>query len=147
MKLTSILVAGILVSALAANDAHADNTCSLSVSPSSYIEVGQTFSFGIYNRGLVWPGPFPPLGNPRTPFTVVFYGSKNGVDDIPATGEEYPVTFTTLGQWTLTGYGNPGGLSGTYLRFARIYAHNPYDPSNPRSYLYCTTNTVAVVLQ
>jgi hypothetical protein len=141
VKLTSILLAGLLMSLLVASDAHADDTCSLSVS-SSYVEVGHTFSFGIYNAGHVWPGPFPPLGNPGAPFTVVFRGSG-----IPAAGEEYPVTFNTLGQWTLTGYGNPGGLSGTYLRQADIYAHNPYDPSNPRSYLYCTTNIVAVVLQ
>jgi hypothetical protein len=147
MKFRSILVASILLSALVVRDAHADNICSLTISPSSYIEVGQTFSFGIYIRGLVWPGPPPPLGYPGPPFTVVFHGSKNGVDDIPPAGEAYPVTFNSVGQWTLTGYGNPGGLSGTYLRYAKIYAYNPYDPNNPRGYLYCTTNIVAAVLQ
>ena len=146
MKLTSILLAAILMSALVAHDAHADETCSLSINPASYVEVNHTFSFGIYNRGLVWPGPWPPLGNPGPPFTVVFHGSKDGVEDIPASGEEYPASFTTVGQWTLSGYSNPGGISGTYLRYAQIYAHNPYD-ANPRSYLYCTTNVVAVVLQ
>jgi hypothetical protein len=147
VKLTSFLVAGILMSALVARDAHADDTCSLTISPSSFIEVDHTFSFGIYNKGLVWPGPWPPLGNPGAPFTVVFHGTKNGVEDIPPSGEVYPVTFNTYGQWTLTGYSNPGGLSGTYLRHAEIYAHSPYDPNNPRGYLYCTTNIVAVVLQ
>jgi hypothetical protein len=56
-------------------------------------------------------------------------------------GKVYPSTFNSFGLWNLTGYWNPGGASGTYVRYAEIYANNP------AGYLYCVTNTVTVVLQ
>lgn len=136
----SILATVILISVFAASDARADQWCSLTVNPSSYVEVGHTFSYGIDIAGMPWPGPTPPGGNPSPPFTVVFYGTKNGVADIPAGGEVYPATFG-YGHSDLTGYVNPGGFSGTYLRYAVVH------PANYPNYVYCVTNTVAVVLQ
>jgi hypothetical protein len=92
--------------------------------------------------------PRPGLARPATTAGVPWPAIHGGLPwHIPPGGEAYPVTFNSVGQWTLTGYGNPGGLSGTYLRYAKIYAYNPYDPNNPRGYLYCTTNIVAAVLQ
>lgn len=126
---------------LVARPAHADNTCSLTFNPGGAVPANQAFSYSIYNQGLVWPGPFPPGGNPGAPFTVVFHGTKNGVTDTPPSGEVYPLTFNSFGLWNLTGYFNPGGVSGTYVRYAEIYA------SNPTGYFYCVTNTVTVVLQ
>ncbi|MCY1022945.1 hypothetical protein [Pyxidicoccus sp. MSG2] len=139
MNIKTILAAVVLVSALAASDSRADPSydCSLSVSPSSYILLGQSFSYDINIPFYPSPGPFPPgYQGVYQRFTVVFYGP-----DLPASGETYPGTF---GYWNsqLTGYQNPstGGASGTYLRYATFYYYPTGTP-------YCTTNTVAVVLQ
>ncbi len=139
MKLQSILAAAVLMSPLAASTARADGYCSLDVKPWSYITIGQFFSYSINIKGLILPGPYPPDW-PPTGFTVAFHGSKNGVDDIPPSGEGYPGTFG-YGTSELTGYQNPpsGGFGGTYLRYAVIYTNF--------GHYYCTTNTVAVVLQ
>ncbi|HYH96400.1 hypothetical protein [Hyalangium sp.] len=140
MKLKSILAAVVLMSALTASDAIADANCSLNVNPSSYITLGQFFSFSI---NIQPPGvdfsPLPPYW-PPTYFTVVFHGSKNGVADIPPSGEGYPGT-VGYGTSVLTGFQNPpsGGISGTYLRYAQLYDNV--------GRLYCVTNTIAVVLQ
>jgi hypothetical protein len=133
MKFKSILMSALLLSGLMAGHASAV-TCTLSVS-SNYIPVGQPFTFGVYiNPGLL-PGPLPPPS--FRPYSVVFYGTKNGVSDIPAGGETYPALFPNYYS-TLTGYGNPGGFSGNYLRYALIYANGQ---------LACVTNSVSVTLQ
>lgn len=80
------------------------------------------------------PGPLPV-------FTVVFYGSKNGVVDILPSGELYPGSFVMPPyHWDLTGYQNPpsGGAGGTYVRYALIYYNDT---------IICVTNPVTVVLQ
>ncbi len=143
MKLKSILAAVLLLSGLAAGSASA-NTCTLSVS-SSYVPLDAPFSYSIgitrawtpWERYETWP-PIEPIGGP--PFSVVFYGTKNGVADIPASGEQYPYTLG-FGYSTLTGYANvaSGGFSGSYVRYADIYDDNG-------SY-FCSTNAVSVVLQ
>lgn len=132
MKLRSILAAGLLVSALASGDARADELCSLTVNPMSFIPLGWFFSYGIDMQSF---SPIPP-----GQFTVVFFGTKNGVADIPATGETYPRTFP-IGHLELTGYQNPGsgGFTGNYTRYAAIY----YETGS----LYCVTNQVSLTLQ
>lgn len=137
MKFKSVAAAGALLFAFAASHAKADFLCSLSVS-SWYVPIGQSYSYGVdISPPLFGVVPPPPYNQPA-PFTVVFYGSKDGVDDIPAGGETYPATFG-YGHSDLTGYYNPGGFTGFYQRYAKIYA----------SYggLYCVTNTVDVLLQ
>lgn len=143
MKLKSMLAAGLLLSGVAAGSASA-NSCSLSVS-SGYVPLNAPFSYSIsivgtsppWERYETWP-PIEPIGGP--PFSVVFYGTKNGVADIPPSGEAYPYTLG-FGYSTLTGYANvaSGGFSGSYVRYADIYDNNG-------SY-YCSTNAVSVVLQ
>jgi hypothetical protein len=130
MKLTSILAAGLLMSVFAASDARADQFCSLSVSPSSYIALGEAYSFGVDIAACSG------LGNP--PFTVVFYGTRNGVFDTPG-GQTYPGSFG-FGHSTLGGLQNPlsGGFGGDYVRYAVVYSPSGY---------YCTTNAVEVELQ
>jgi hypothetical protein len=143
MKLKSILATAILLSAFSAGTASADGNCSLSVNPSPFIQPGQYFSYGIDISQVLLPGPFPPNGLPHGPYTVVFHGSKDGVQDIPASGETYPATFG-LGHSNLTGYGNPGNVGGVYERYATIYAANY--PNNGSYYPTCTTNSIYVVL-
>lgn len=139
MMLRSMLAGVLLLTTLATGRASADDFCSLDVNPSSYVPVGQYFSYGIDIKVKLLPGPLPPPElRPGPPFTVVFHGSKNGVADIGSEGEFYPAGFG-YGHSNLTGYGNPGGFSGTYLRYAVIYDDDGRE--------YCVTNTVAVVLQ
>jgi hypothetical protein len=130
MKFKSTLAAGLLISAFASIEAHAD--CALAVNPSSYIPLGQTFSFGVDIYDF---SPLPPLR-----FTIVFFGTKNGVVDIPPTGETYPGVFG-FGHYNLTGFQNPpsGGLSGNYVRYAVLYDQN--------GNAWCVTNAIAVTLQ
>lgn len=133
MKFKSVLISALLLCGLVAGHASANPTgCSLSVSQ-SYVPVGQTFSYGV-NIFELYPGPLAP---PAYPYTVVFYGTKNGVSDIPPEGETYPAMFDR-GNHTLTGYGNPGGVDGHYLRYALIYKFDQ---------LFCVTNLVSVTLQ
>jgi hypothetical protein len=131
MKLKSILAVGLLMSAFASVEAHAAD-CSLTVNPGSFIPRGWAYSYGIDMSDF---GPLPP-----GPFTVVFYGTKNGVADIPPGGETYPGAFP-WGHIDLTGYLNPssGGLTGNYTRYAVIY--------DPNHAVYCVTNQIAVTLQ
>ncbi len=134
MKLKSIIMSALLLSGWVCGQASAAVSCTLSAS-SSYIPLGQLFTLGVnINPGLL-PGPLPPPT--YRPFTVIFYGTKNGVSDIPAGGETYPALFPYYYS-TLTGYGNPGGLSGNYLRYALIYKDGQ---------LFCVTNSVNVTLQ
>ncbi|MEO7733787.1 MAG: hypothetical protein ABIY55_22675 [Kofleriaceae bacterium] len=139
MKLHSILATGLLVSAFAMSNANADSHCSLTVS-SPTIAPGQSYSYGIDIIGIgPLPSPLPP-NYPTPPFTVVFSGSKNGVNDIGPAGEIYPATVPFFHS-DLTGYQNPssGGFAGTYVRYANVYSST--------GYYYCTTNAVQFVLQ
>jgi hypothetical protein len=129
MKLKWILAACILTSGFISLDAHAD--CSLGIS-SGYIARGQSFSFSL----SIWDfGPFPPWG-----WTIKFFGTKDGVADIPSTGEAYPGVYG-VGNYTLTGFANPssGGFSGTYVRYAVLY-----DPSGQ---IFCVTNPIPAILE
>jgi hypothetical protein len=137
MKVLSPIVLSSLLCVFAAGNANA--ACSLSVNP-SYVPAGQNFSFNVTLSRQIFPGPFPPPElRPGPPFTFVFFGSKDGVNDIP-TGYQHPSTYQ-YGTFTLEGYGNPasGGFTGTYLRNLVIY--------DKFGNQYCATNTVAVVLQ
>lgn len=133
MKFKSIVMSALLLTGLAAGHAQAAPSCSLSASH-SYVPVGQdfTYSISIYDS---LPGPLPPPW--YRIFTVVFYGFKNGVADIPASGETYPALFPYYNS-TLTGYNNVGGLTGQYIRYALIL-HN--------GQVVCATNAVNVTLQ
>ncbi len=132
MRLKSILAAGLLMSALAATEAHATPQCTLTIEPGSFIPLGWAFSFRIDMFDF---GPFPP-----GLFKVLFFGTKNGVVDTPSGGEEYPTRFH-FGTLELTGYINPatGGLTGDYTRTAVLF----YEDGS----LYCVSNQVAVTLQ
>lgn len=131
MKLKSVLPACMLTIAFASLEAHA--ACNLDVSPSGYIPRGQSFSYSV---GIYDFGPFPP--NPF--YTIVFFGTKNGVPDIPASGEPYPGVYGH-GVHNLTGFANPlsGGYSGTYVRYAVLY--------DPYGQVFCTTNPIPVILE
>jgi hypothetical protein len=83
MKIASKLLAGFLFAGFSAINAYADQFCSLSVS-SSVIQPGRFFSFTVNAQpGRIFPGPLDPgLGTYR----VIFYGTKDGIADIPASG-------------------------------------------------------------
>jgi hypothetical protein len=132
MKLKSIVISALLLTGLAAGNANAAY-CSLSVSH-AYVPLGQDFTYGITIDDSL-PGPLPPSW--YRPFTVVFYGFKNGVADIPASGETYPAQFPYYNS-TLTGYNNIGGLTGQYIRYAVILQNGQ---------VACVTNPVNVTLQ
>lgn len=134
MKLKWILAACILVSAVAPLSARADSGCTLNVSPSGFIPLGDPFSFIVFIPDGFSPQPTHPA------FRIVFFGTKNGVVDIPSSGEPYPATFD-YGNNELTGYGNPssGVASGTYVRYAVVY--------NSDGSYHCTTNPIPVILQ
>jgi hypothetical protein len=126
-----MILAAVLMFAFAAREASADVTCSLSVNPWPVVGVGQFFSYGIDIVNPFAFGPWPPT-------TLVFFGTKNGVTDTPPGGEQAPFGILCAGHSDLTGYQNPGGISGTYVRYAVIYANGQF---------YCATNPVTVVLQ
>jgi hypothetical protein len=109
-------------------------TCILSVS-SNDLPVGQPFTFGVYITPGILHGPLPPPS--FRPYSAVFYGTKNGVSDIPPGGETYPALFPN-NYSTLTGYGNPGWCNCDYLHYPLIYANGQ---------LVCVTNSVNVTLQ
>jgi hypothetical protein len=140
MKTLHALIAGIAIAAASTTPttAHAwSATCSLSVP--SYIAVGQLFDFTVNLR--IRNRPFPieyidPDFGPQPPFYGVFYGTKDGVNDIPS-GYQHPSTFGQ-GSTALTGYGNPGGLGGVYTRALVIYDANDTE--------VCVTNSVTTTL-
>lgn len=138
MKLKSILATAIaVVSVFGADKASAAYACSLSVNPSSVILPGHFFTYSIDVVQMPEVGPFIPAGPP--PFIVMFHGSKDGIQDIPDSGEIYPATIG-VGNSILSGYYNPGDLQGYYERHATLYSSTfPYSWS-------CQTNSVNVVL-
>jgi hypothetical protein len=131
MKLKSTLAVGVLMSALVSIEARAD--CTLEIQPSSYIPLGQTFSFFVKLYDFGPPTPFHD-------FTLVFFGTKNGVADIPPTGEAYPGIFH-LADYSLNGFQNPpqGGLSGNYTRYLVAFDQN--------GHVFCVSNTITATLQ
>ncbi|KFE60924.1 hypothetical protein [Hyalangium minutum] len=140
MKIKTTLAAAMLMTVLAASEAWAD-PCTLTVNQSSsaYIYVGQSFTYEVNV-----PYPPGPYAGPMVPyyhsfFSIVFYGTKNGVEDIPG-GETYPAPLSGFGTTVLTGYGNPGGYSGNYQRYAKVI-------NNVNGNLICWTNVVWVYLQ
>jgi hypothetical protein len=129
MNIKMAITAGVLVSALAAAEANAAD-CSLSAP--SIVPRGDFFAF------TVKIFDFGPL-DPFAAFTVVFYGAKDGVVDIPS-GWQYPAT---LGYDVnvLTGFQNlpSGATTGNYIRWAVI--------TDRLGNLACVTNAVNVTLQ
>jgi hypothetical protein len=129
MKLKISLAIATLVSVLAVVDAHA---ASCSLAAPSVVARGQFFSFtvDIFDFGPLDPSPA---------FTIVFFGAKNGVTDIPPSGEPYPRTVGYSSE--LTGYQNlpSGAVVGDYIRWALIY--------DRLGNLSCVTNAVNVTLQ
>jgi hypothetical protein len=116
--------------AFAVADAHAD--CDLAVS-SSFVPRGQFFSYTV----RLWDfGPTDPEGA----YTIVFFGAKNGVADIPSSGEPYPGVYG-LGDHVLTGFQDvPSGVfAGNYIRWALVY--------DEHGNVFCGTNAVNVTLQ
>lgn len=130
MKLKISLAIATLVSVLAVVDAHA---ASCSLSAPSVVARGQFFAYTVD----IWD--FGPL-DPAAAFTIVFYGAKNGVTDIPPSGEPYPGTFG-YGDHVLTGFQNSpsGAVVGSYIRWALIY--------DRLGNLSCVTNSVNLTLQ
>jgi hypothetical protein len=137
MKIASKLLAGFLFAGFSAINAYADQFCSLSVS-SSVIQPGRFFSFTVNAQpGRIFPGPLDPgLGTYR----VIFYGTKDGIADIPASGWEYPGKTATYGSTVLSGFQNPGTeeIAGTYTRYAALVT--------ALGTTYCVTNATTTTL-
>ncbi len=137
----SFIGAAILLSFVGAGSASAQTFCYLN-SSSNNIPAGEAFtlSFAVeYEPIEPFSEPqFPRPRPPQAPFSITFFGSKDGVADIGPGGETYPGTFG-FGPNTLTGYGNPGGLTGTYLRYGVI--------RDAVGRNICTTNSISIYLQ
>ena len=148
MKLKSLFIAALALSGLAAGQATAQDSekdlanysnigfadCSLAASH-HHVPVGQSYSYSIR---VSFPdfGPFPPPT--FRPFTVVFFGTKNGVSDIGPEGETYPSNIPGNHTAILPGYYNTGAFTGSYVRYARIYRDGQ---------LFCVTNAIGMTLQ
>jgi hypothetical protein len=148
MKLKSLLIAALALGGLAAGQASAQNSekdaplypnigsadCTLAASHYN-VPVGQSYSYLV----RVSFTDFSPLPPPTyRPFTVVFYGTKNGVSDIGPGGETYPSNVPGNYATVLPGYFNTGAFTGSYVRYARIYRNGQ---------LFCVTNAVSMSLQ
>ena len=137
MKTTSKLLAGLLFAGFSAFTAHADEFCPLSFS-SPVVQPNRAFTLTVnVQPGRLFPGPLDPgLGTYR----VVFYGTKDGVADIPAGGWEYPAKTVTYVSTVLTGFLNPGTeeVAGTYTRYAALVT--------ALGTTYCVTNTAGTTL-
>jgi hypothetical protein len=137
MKLKCVTAIVLLMGTLASVAAHANPICTLGVNQPT-VAVGQPYSFNLYIFRTQF-SPVPPAGFPQ--FRVVYYGFKDGINDLP-NGWEYP-NLAPLGASSQGGYFNPGGLSGNYYRYAVIYDTLFGKPSGP----LCVTNGVSVTLQ
>ena len=148
MKLKSLLIAALALAGLAAGQASAQDSekeapghpnigsahCSLAASH-YYVPVGQSYSYSIRVSFV----DFSPLPPPTfRPFTVVFFGTKNGVSDIGPGGETYPSNIPGNHPAVLPGYFNTGAFTGSYVRYARIYRGGQ---------LFCVTNSIDMSLQ
>ena len=148
MKLKSLFIAVLALSGLAAGQATAQDSekdppshpnigsadCSLAASH-SYVPIGQSYNYSI-RVSFVDFGPLPPPT--FRPFTVVFYGTKNGVSDIGPEGETYPSNIPGNHTAILPGYYNTGAFAGNYVRYALIYRNGQ---------LFCVTNAIGISLQ
>ena len=117
MKLKSLFIATLVLSGLAAGQASAQDSeksspnypnCSLAASH-SYVPVGQSYNYSIRVSFSDFGPPPPPTFQP---FTVVFYGTKNGVSDIGPEGETYPSNI-------------PGRVNGSTMRRNRVQGGAP----------------------
>jgi hypothetical protein len=148
MKLKSLLIASLALGGLFTGQASAQKSemdaqshpnigsadCSLAASH-YYVPVGQSYSYSI----RVSFADFSPLPPPTfRPFTVVFFGTKNGVSDIGPGGETYPSNIPGNHPAVLPGYFNTGAFTGSYVRYARIYRDGQ---------LFCVTNSINMSLQ
>lgn len=141
---TTLAAAATLMAVLTTSEARAEGSCTLTVNGSTnwaFVWVGQSFTYAI---DIPYPsrppsGPPSPLPGSNDLFTIVFTGTKDGQGDTPPGGEIYPASFG-YGYSVLTGYGNPGGVSGTYQRQAVVY-------SKANGFFICSTNIVVVQLQ
>ncbi len=138
LKLKAILSTCIFMLAYAAGNAKADSACDLYVAYQYYnfgqpFYPGESFSYNIDIRQHLFPGPINPNAD-YNHFSIVFHGT--GIS--PSTGEPYPGTYPK-GFHNLGGFYNPGGVAGSYERYAVVYWPN-------NGGVYCTTNTVTVVL-
>ncbi len=148
MKLKSLFIAALMLGGLAAGQASAQNSekdppghpnigsadCSLAASHYS-VPAGQSYSYSIRVSFV----DFSPLPPPTVrPFTVVFYGTKNGVSDIGPEGETYPSNIPGNYPAVLPGYLNTGAFTGSYVRYALIYRNGQ---------LFCVTNSIDMSLQ
>jgi hypothetical protein len=72
--------------------------------------------------------------------SLFWFGDKNGVTDLPASGQQYSSTIG-LGQFNLGPYVNDasGAKVGEYRRYALVYDRN--------GRLYCSTNLVTATLK
>jgi len=134
MKLKkTLLFTALALCSLPAGQALAyDYYCSLKVnSVQNPVAVGQPFGFSV-RLSFVDFGPPPPIS--IKPYAVVFHGTKNG---IPDTGSGQHL-INIAGNYTeqLNTY-NPGGMTGYYIRYAKIYLNGQ---------LLCTTNSVSLSL-
>ncbi len=149
MKLNALLIAVLALGGLATGQASAQSSekeappqshpntgakiCTLAASHYT-VPVGQSYSYSVQ----LSYSDFSPLPPPSVrPFTVVFFGTKNGVSDIGPGGETYPVNVPGHYATTLPGYYNTGAFTGNYLRYARIYRNGE---------LFCVTNAVEMTL-
>lgn len=123
-------------------NAHADPYCHLTgggvqqpwiVLPYYIVPSGQNFSMDVHIAKRLLP--FTPDEDIFLPLTVVFYGTRNGVNDLPQ-GWQYPTLVNNYGTAQLGGFANPssGVYSGYYTRMAYVY--------DREGRLYCQTDPV-----
>ncbi len=112
-------------------------SCSLGVP--GYVPIGQNFNFTVQLDVQSWGNPYYQWDefNVTPPFFGTFYGTKNGVNDIP-NGYVHPAEIN-VGANTLTGYGNPGGFTGHYTRYLVV--------TDTFGNYVCSTNVVSTYLQ
>lgn len=108
--------------------AYSPTQCTLElVSDYNPIPVGQSYGLRV-TISFVDFGPLPPPS--YEPFAVVYHGTRDGVPD---TGSgQYLHNAPGNSPKTVTTY-NPGGIPGTYLRYALIYRNGQF---------VCSTNTI-----
>lgn len=123
--------------------------CSLSLNQmywwnGNYVQQGHTWAYGITLSPGYYPnaGPYNPNFNGLWTLLVdvAFYGT--GINP-NGPGEVYPGPVmqgqTTWQTHWVTGFGNPGGISGTYTRYAVL--RSAYGDE------FCRTNSIDVTLQ
>ncbi len=134
MKFKSIVSACMLLFAFWASNAKASD-CTVQA-PTS-VEVGQYFSYSVYIHRYLFPGPhWSTFSYDMNNLSVSFYGS--GISPT-GPGEAYPGTYASGSTHNLSGFYNPGGIAGTYERYAVVRW--------PSGFEYCRTDPIYVTLQ